>query len=92
VFVRTTIELPDELFRTLKARAALSGITFRELILRLIEQGLQNPAAQPPSRPTRRAPPPVAIPPIGVPIQALPRQELRRWEEADDEDKHVRSA
>lgn len=90
--MRTTVDLPDELFRTLKARAALSGVTLRELILRLIEQGLQSQAAKPSLGSRRRSLPPIAIPPTGVPIQAVPREELRRLEEADDEEKSARSA
>lgn len=91
--MRTTVDLPEELLRTLKARAALGGITLRELILRLIEQGLQSATADKPrSNSARRAPPPIVIPPTGVPIRALPRQELMRLEEADDEAKHARSA
>src|SRR5204862_6920792 len=39
VNMRTTIELPDGLYRTLKARAGLSGTTVREVIHRLIEKG-----------------------------------------------------
>jgi hypothetical protein len=40
--MRTTVDLPDDLYRALKARAALSGTTMRELIRRLIEQGLRR--------------------------------------------------
>ncbi|MBI3926759.1 MAG: ribbon-helix-helix protein, CopG family [Armatimonadetes bacterium] len=33
--MRTTIDLPDDLYRTLKARAALNRVTLRELIRRV---------------------------------------------------------
>jgi hypothetical protein len=36
-FMRTTIDLPENLYRTLKARAGLSGITMRQLVQQLIE-------------------------------------------------------
>jgi hypothetical protein len=39
VFIPAINELPEELYRTLKARAALGGITLRELVQRLIEAG-----------------------------------------------------
>ena len=45
--MRTTLELPDPLFRTLKARAALDGTTLKELMLRFVQQGLSETEAQP---------------------------------------------
>jgi len=87
--MRTTIDLPDELYRALKARAALNGVTVRDLVRRYVEQGLQQPSAP---QPGRRQPPPVIIPPRGVPIPALARAELRRLEEEEDEAQHARSA
>lgn len=38
--MRTTIDLPDETFRQLKARAALSGLKLKDLVTQLIERGL----------------------------------------------------
>jgi hypothetical protein len=50
--MRTTIDLPDELFRQAKARAALDGLKLKELITRYVEQGLrQGSAAALPERP-----------------------------------------
>lgn len=40
--MRTTIELPDDLFRQAKARAAMSGITLKELMTRCLEEGLKG--------------------------------------------------
>lgn len=90
--MRTTIDLPDELYRTLKARAALSGVPLRELLQRLIEQGLRSTTAAGPASAGRREPPPVVIPLRGVPIPAVSRAELKRLEEAEDEAKHERFA
>jgi len=90
--VRTTIDLPDDLFRALKARAALGGVTLRELTQRLIEQGLRSPVHGSAPGAARREPPPVIIPPRGKPIAAVPRAELARLEEEEDEAKHARSA
>jgi len=39
-FVRTTIDLPDELHRALKKQAVQRGLTLREMAGRLLEQGL----------------------------------------------------
>lgn len=41
--MRTSLDFPDPLFRHLKARAALEGTSFRDLVLNLIEQGLNVP-------------------------------------------------
>ncbi|OIN94017.1 MAG: hypothetical protein AUJ20_02045 [Comamonadaceae bacterium CG1_02_60_18] len=63
--MRTTLDLPDETFRQLKAQAALNGMKLKELVTQLIQRGLAagvkpapqavNHAGQPPD------PPPVAI-------------------------------
>jgi hypothetical protein len=38
VFMRTTIEIPDDLFRRAKATAALRGSTMKELVVRAVER------------------------------------------------------
>jgi hypothetical protein len=38
--MRTTIDLPDELFRQAKARAALDGRKLKDLIAEYVERGL----------------------------------------------------
>jgi len=38
--MRTTIDLPDALYRTLKARSALEGLPMKDLVRRLVERGL----------------------------------------------------
>lgn len=66
--MRTTFDLPDELMRHLKARAALEGRSLRDLTLELIERGLRTPAAgieAPPAStalPTVRLGRPLAMP------------------------------
>ena len=39
-FMRTTLDLPDDLFRQAKARAALDGVSLKKLITGYIRQGL----------------------------------------------------
>ena len=41
--MRTSIDFPDSLFRHLKAQAALQGMSLKDLVLGLIEKGLQAP-------------------------------------------------
>jgi hypothetical protein len=87
--MRTTLDLPDDLYRALKARAALRGITLRQLVQRLIEQGLRSPETGTISA-GRRSPPPVLIPPRGIYIPAVSRADLRHMEEEEDEAKRAR--
>lgn len=89
--MRTTIDLPDDLYRALKARAGLTGVTLRQLIHRLVEQGLRSSTSGSVST-KRRGPPPVVIAPRGVAIPALSGAELTRMEEEEDEAKHARLA
>jgi len=42
--MRTSLDIPDPLFRHLKARAALEGSTLRDLVLSLLQRGLNSPA------------------------------------------------
>jgi hypothetical protein len=59
--MRTTLELPDPLFREVKARAAQSGLKLKELLTRYIEAGLKAPHLQNPETRPKRAPLPVAF-------------------------------
>jgi len=45
VFMRTTIDLPDALFRKTKAVAALRGSTMKDLIALAIEKEVGGPAS-----------------------------------------------
>jgi len=57
--MRTTLELPDPLFREVKARAAQSGLKLKELLTRYIEAGLKAPEVQSVTPRPKRAPLPV---------------------------------
>ena len=52
--MRTTIDLPDELFRQAKVRAALDGMKLKDLITRFVEQGLGQGAPGSGALPRRR--------------------------------------
>jgi len=45
--VRTTIDIPDEIYRRLKVKAAIEGQTVREIALRGIQREIEEPAAKP---------------------------------------------
>jgi len=75
--MRTTIDLPDELFREAKTRAVRQGTTLKNLVTQLIRSGLQDPSHGADARPVHRNPPPVAI--KRVPEQAaLPARTNRQ--------------
>ena len=91
--MRTTIDLPDGLFRQAKAHAALQGVSLKDLITRYVEEGLAQSDGPGPHTPSlRRLPPPIAIPSREKSIPAISPAALRALEEADDETSHARSA
>ena len=62
--MRTTLEFPDSLFKHLKTRAAMEGSTLRDLVVQLVERGLQTPvvtASAPAALPSIRLGTPMAL-------------------------------
>lgn len=58
--MRTTIDLPDELFRRVKATAALRGMKLKDFLAALIGPGLESSTGEPgDSVPRKRTPLPV---------------------------------
>jgi hypothetical protein len=77
--MRTTIELPDGLYREAKTRAVQDGITLKELVVGLIQAGLRGvPAAEASRSAGRRMAPPIAIRkvPGQPPVQPLSNRQL----------------
>jgi hypothetical protein len=62
--MRTTLDLPDDTFRKLKAEAAMRGFKLKELVTQLIENGLSSGLTQLVS-PRSRSPLSVARPARG---------------------------
>lgn len=83
--MRTTVDLPDGLFRRVKARAALDGVTLKELIARLVDQGMRR-STRPPdgSQERARSELPVARAATGRPLPDLGHSELQAILEAED--------
>jgi hypothetical protein len=83
--MRTTIDLPEDLFREVKTRAVQQGTTLKNLMTQFILSGL---AVQEPSSKlvVRRMPPPVAIRriPEQSPRPALSNRELYAILDAED--------
>jgi hypothetical protein len=82
--MRTTIDLPDNLFRQVKARAALDGMRLKDLITRFVEQGLGQGAPPTASPRRRRSELPVAQQATGRTLPDLTNSEIHRI--LDDEE------
>ncbi|MEO7416555.1 MAG: hypothetical protein ABI163_05810 [Thermoanaerobaculia bacterium] len=83
--MRTTIDLPDDLFRQVKARAALDGLRLKDLITRFVEQGLRQGALSstaPPRR--RRSELPIAREGTGRTLPGLTSAEIHRILEEEE--------
>ena len=65
--MRTTLDLPDPLLRQLKSRAALEGITLKQLLRDAIERGLSAPPGPAGAARQRSTPPSLAL---GRPLRA----------------------
>lgn len=65
--MRTTLDLPDDTFRQLKAQAALRGYKLKELVAQFIESGLKSNTAQP-DQASPSSPLPAAIERTNYPI------------------------
>ena len=76
--MRTTIDLPDELFRQVKARAALDGLRLKDLITRFVEQGLRGGVAPGAPARRRRSELPVARAATGRTLPDLTNVEIHR--------------
>jgi hypothetical protein len=42
IIMRTTIDIPDQLYKQVKARAALQGRTVREIVLKGVEKEMRD--------------------------------------------------
>jgi hypothetical protein len=83
--MRTTIDLPDELFRKVKAAAALEGVKLKDLIARLIENGLRQGQRQ--ERRGKRPPLPELIPATGRVIPLFSSAEIDAILFGDEDEK-----
>jgi hypothetical protein len=83
--MRTTIDLPEDIFREAKAKAALDGMKLKDLITQYVEQGLRE-GKQPSSRPfsRRRSELPVARAATGHPIPVVTNADVHRFLEEED--------
>lgn len=72
--MRTTIDLPDDLFRRAKAVAALRGMSLKELIGSFVEAGLGLGDSSKTSG--HKSPLPEFLPRTGTPVPSLTNAEI----------------
>ena len=89
--MRSTFDLQDDLYRRLKAHAAINGVPMRDALQQFIELGLKHNPAKQSARTGRRDALPVFEALKGVSIPYLSSAELRRIEEEEDELRYGRS-
>ena len=83
VFMRTTLDLPDPLFRELKAQSALRGLKLKEFVAKLLQAGLVQGDARRPE-PLARSPLPVIRKATGVRHPALSNRKIEALLVAED--------
>jgi hypothetical protein len=82
--MKTTLDIPDELFREAKSRAALEGIKLRELIAEALREKLSTSPPKPQRRRTKfpiiisqRTDPLVTLEQVKQSIEALDEEEAK---------------
>ena len=81
--MRTTLDLPDPLFRELKARSALRGMPLKDFVAEILQTGLaQHGASKALSRP--RSPLPVIRKATGISHPALSNRDIDALMVAED--------
>jgi hypothetical protein len=81
--MRTTLDLPDELFRQVKAKAALDGTKLKDLLTRYVESGLRQ-SAPPPRQSLKRSNLPIIKAQGGRAIPNLTSELQANLEEEED--------
>lgn len=89
VSMRTSLDFPDPLFRHLKARAALEGRTLRDLVVELLEKGLNAQDAVDPRQRLQARPLFGGQTPAGaeVPLDRLSHADLQALLNEDDDER-----
>jgi hypothetical protein len=82
--MRTTLDLPDPIFRELKTRAARQGVKMKELVTTFIEDGLRGSKSARAQVPPARSPLPAARPATGASIPALSNAQIAEILDAED--------
>ena len=88
--MRTTLDLPDILFREVKTRAVQQGVTLKDLLAQYIQAGMNAPASVAPLAPRANIPLPYFRKTDGPAIPAHSNAELFAILEEEDIAAHQR--
>lgn len=82
--MRTTLDLPDSLFRELKAQSAMRGLKLKEFVAELLQSGLAAQGGASRTEGRARSPLPVIRKATGVRHSALSNLEIDALLAAED--------
>jgi hypothetical protein len=82
--MRTTLDLPNPLFRELKAQAARKSMKMKELLATYVEAGLYGRSSSRPEGHSPRSPLPVARRSTGITLPALTNAQAQHLLDEDD--------
>lgn len=88
--MRTTLDLPDPLFREVKTRAVQQGVTLKDLLAQYIQAGMNAPASAAAPSPRIHIPLPYFRPVDGPIIPARSNADLFAMLEEEDTNNHRR--
>jgi hypothetical protein len=89
--MRTTLDLPDPLFREVKTRAVEQGVTLKDLLARYIQAGMNAPVSEASRVPRAHVPLPYFRKTEGPAIPARSNAELFAILEGEDIANHSRA-
>ncbi|NQW67269.1 MAG: hypothetical protein HQ455_08640 [Burkholderiales bacterium] len=85
--MRTTLDLPESLFKYLKARAALEGRSLRDLVIELVERGLNTRETVNPQQRFLARPSIGGHLPLALPVAKLNNADLHDLMNKDDDER-----
>ena len=88
--MKTTLEIPDPLFRQVKARAAMEGVKLKDLVASALSAYLTKPGADAEGQ-AKPCPFPLVRGKGGPLLKQTSNQTIARLEEEDDTKRHRRS-
>jgi hypothetical protein len=88
--MKTTLEIPDSLFKQVKARAAMEGMKLKDLVTSALASYLGHPKASGPEE-TKPCPFPLVRGKGGPLMKHMSNEAIARLEEKEDFERHRRS-
>lgn len=88
--MKTTLEIPDSLFKQVKARAAMEGLKLKDLVASALDAYMARPRSGPPE-PAKPCPFPLVRGKGGPLMRRMSGETIARLEEREDVERHRRS-